>query len=125
MNTDTEQEFVRNYIDKNFQDRLIYELSSSKKRVNAMARFSHNAEAVLDKSLNKKVIKSHDEIRESDKTLYLISSGENDGVTLPFSDAIRHCENSYSAVIVIGKGFSLIKEETECGKPKMLYLKKP
>ena len=49
MDSKIEKEFVKSYIDKNYQERLLYELGSSKKRVNALSRFSHNAETILKK----------------------------------------------------------------------------
>ena len=39
------------------------------------------------------------------------------------SDAMRYSETAYMSVILIGKSFALIKEETESGLPKMFYLK--
>ena len=53
MDSNIEKEFVKSYIDKNYQERLLYELGSSKKRVNALSRFSHNAETILKKSVSK------------------------------------------------------------------------
>ena len=49
MDSKIEKEFVKSYIDNNYQERLLYELGSSKKRVNALSRFSHNAETILKK----------------------------------------------------------------------------
>ena len=123
MNNDIEQKFVKNYIDKNYQERLLYELGSSKKRANALSRFSHNAETILKKSVSKRIITSLGDFQEKDQTVSIISLDEKDGLTMPLSDAVRHLESSYMAVILIGKDFSLIKEETEKGCAKILYLR--
>jgi hypothetical protein len=40
MDSKIEKEFVKSYIDKNYQERLLYELGSSKKRVNALSFFT-------------------------------------------------------------------------------------
>ena len=123
MNNDIEQKFVKNYIDKNYQERLLYELGSSKKRANALSRFSHNAETILKKSVSKKILTSSDDFQQKDQTVYIISWDEKDGTAIPLSVAIHYLEASYMAVILIGKDFSLIKEETEKGCAKILYLR--
>ena len=123
MDSKIEKEFVKSYIDKNYQERLLYEFGSSKKRVNALSRFSHNAETILRKSVSKRIITSLGDFQEKDQTVYIISWDEKDGLTMPLSDAVRHLEASYMSVILIGKDFSLIKEETENGYAKIFYLK--
>ena len=123
MDIDIERQFVKRYIDKDYQERLLYEFGSPKKRVNALSRFSHNAEAILKKSVIKSVLTSPDGFQEKDQTVYIISWGENDGVTMPLSDALRYLDNSYSSVILVGSDFSLVKEEAETGYNKIFYLK--
>ena len=56
MNIIIEQEFIKKYIDKGYQERLLLELSSAKRRTKALSRFSHNAEDVLNKNIFKKTI---------------------------------------------------------------------
>ena len=123
MDSKIEKEFVKSYIDKNYQERLLYELGSSKKRVNALSRFSHNAETILKQSVSKRIITSLGEFQEKDQTVYIISWDEKDGITMPLSDAVSHLEASYMSVILIGKDFSLIKEEAGNGCAKIFYLK--
>lgn len=123
MNSEIEQKFASDYIEKNYQERLLYELGSSKKRVNALSRFSHDVESILKKSVNKKIITNLDHFQEKDQTVYVISWDEKDGTTMSLSDAIRYLESSYMSAILIGKDFSLIKEEPEKGGAKILYLK--
>ena len=107
MDSKIEKEFVKSYIDKNYQERLLYELGSSKKRVNALARFSHNAETILKKSVSKRIITSLGDFQEKDQTVYIISWDEKDGLTMPLSDAVRYLEASYMSVILIGKDLHL------------------
>lgn len=123
MNIEIEQKFVETYIDKNYQKRLLLELSSAKKRLKALSRFSHGAETVLSKALNTKMITDFSDLNENNKRVYVISWDENDGALILLEDAIKYCEKAYTSVIVIGDGFSLIKEEVERGKPKIFYLK--
>ena len=123
MNKSVEQFFVKTYIDEDYQERLLFELNSMKKRSKALSRFSHDAEKVLNKVLDKRIITDLSELHENDKAVYVISWDENDGMYIPFEDAMRYCENTYTSVILIGNSFSLIKEEAETGKPKIFYLK--
>ena len=123
MDKSVEHFFVKTYIDKDYQERLLFELNSIKKRSKALSRFSHDAEKVLNKVLDKRIITDLSELHENDKAVYVISWDENDGMYIPFEDAMRYCENTNTSVILIGNSFSLIKEETETGKPKIFYLK--
>ena len=123
MSIKTEEEFVKMYIDKDYQERLLYELGSTKKRSNALTRFSHNAETILKKGVSKKNITSFNEFQEKDQTVYVISWDEKDGTTMSLSDAIRYLESSYMSAILIGKDFSLIKEEPEKGGAKYFILR--
>ena len=123
MNIAIEQEFIKSYIDKGYQERLLLELGSAKRRAKALSRFSHNVEEILSKSIVKKGITNFGDIKEPDKTLYVISWDENDGTQISFADAIKYCETAYTSVVLIGKTFALIKEETEGGTPKIFYFK--
>ena len=123
MNIVIEQEFIKKYIDKGYQERLLLELSSAKRRTKALSRFSHNVEEILNKSIIKKEITNFGDIKETDQTIYVISWDENDGTQTSFADAIKYCEAAYTSVVLIGKTFALIKEETEGGTPKIFYLK--
>ena len=123
MNIAIEQEFIKKYIDKGYQERLLLELGSTKRRTKALSRFSHNAEEILNKSILKKEITNFGDIKETDKTLYVISWDKNDGTQISFADAIKYCETTYTSVVLIGEAFALIKEETEGGAPKIFYLK--
>ena len=123
MDKSVEQFFVKTYIDKDCQERLLFELNSIKKRSKALSRFSHDVESVFKKSVNKKIITNLDDFQEKDQTVYVISWDEKDGTTMSLSDAIRYLESSYMSAILIGKEFSLIKEEPEKGGEKYFILR--
>ena len=123
MNIAIEQEFIKKHIDKEYQERLLLELGSAKRRTKALSRFSHNVEEILNKNITKKTITNFSDIKETDQTIYVISWDENDGTQTSFADAIKYCEMAYMSVILIGQSFALIKEETEGGQSKMFYLK--
>ena len=123
MNKSVEQFFVKTYIDKDYQERLLFELNSMKKRSKALSRFSHDVESILKKSVNKKIITNLDDFQEKDQTVYVISWDEKDGTTMPLSDSLQYLESSYMSAILIGKDFSLIKEEPEKGGAKYFILR--
>lgn len=123
MNKSVEQFFVKTYIDKDYQERLLFELNSIKKRSKALSRFSHDVESILKKSVNKKIITNLDDFQEKDQTVYVISWDEKDGTTMPLSDSLQYLESSYMSAILIGKDFSLIKEEPEKGGAKYFILR--
>ena len=122
MNFEIEKEFVKTYINIKFQNRLLYELSSLKKRINAISRFSHGAQTMLKDSLKKKVVTNLSNFQNNKDIVYVISFGENDGVTMPLSNALNFLESSYMPIIIIGKDYSIIKEEVEDSRAQILYL---
>lgn len=67
MDKKIEQEFVKKYIDKAHQDRLLFELGSENRRQKALSRFSHSSEEVLKKSVNKKIVKNFNVLQEKEK----------------------------------------------------------
>ncbi len=123
MDITIEQEFIKKYIDKGYRERLLLELGSAKRRTKALSRFSHNAKEILNKNITQKTITNFSDIKETDKTVYVISWDESDGTQISFVDAIKYCETTYTSVVLIGEAFALIKEETEGGTPKIFYLK--
>ena len=54
MNKSVEQFFVKTYIDKDYQERLLFELNSIKKRSKALSRFSHDVESFFKKKCKQK-----------------------------------------------------------------------
>lgn len=48
MDSLCEQEVVRNFFVKNYQERVIFELNSNKKRRNVFSRLCHNYDKLLD-----------------------------------------------------------------------------
>ncbi len=118
MNFDIETAFVKKYIKKEYQDRILFEFQSKKLREKAISRFSHSSEIIL-----KNCFKSCDipELKKIDpkEKCYIISNGEKDGNMIFMSDAIEYCENSYMTVILISEKFVALKEEYE-KKPVIL-----
>ena len=47
MDFSIENKFVKEYIKKEYQERLLFELQSKKHREKAIARFAHSSETIL------------------------------------------------------------------------------
>ena len=123
MDQRIEQDFVKQYIDKEYQERLIFELGSAKRRSKALSRFSHDAEALLNSKVYKRILGDLSELWETDATVYIVSDDERDGTVAPLKEAIRYCRDTYCSTVLIGTEFALIKEETERGAPKIILIK--
>ena len=123
MHNEIERKFVIDYIIKEKQERFVFELGSPKKRETAISRFSHNVENILKKGVNKQVVTNFADIHETDQSVYVISAGNKDGTIMSLFDAFSYAENAYAPVIIVGKCFSIIKEEVEGGNTRIFYLK--
>ena len=124
MNNKFELEFVNNYITKGKRERLLYELTSKKKRKNAISRFCHNTLAYIDKNKVvyegntisvyelEKLIKKYSKNKEG----YVISwESDIDGRILPIDNAINEVIGNGMASIVIFSNVILIETEQEQG----------
>lgn len=125
-----ERYFINNFIIKNKQERLIYELSNKKKRQFAISRFSHNAQEYI-KSDTILSVGTDIEIEmilkffNSEKSLsegYLIGTS-HDGEHVELLKGINLCLQEFGASIFITKIYVLLKEETEVGSPNKYLLK--
>ncbi len=125
-----EEKFIRNYVIKSKQDRLLYELCNSKLRDKCISRFANPEDVVnLDRILiSSKDIKI-DEIElnlrkymENDKC-YNISKNQLDGVYSTLSDSLRFSMDSYmTSIIICSDNVVFIKTETEFGSPNKYIL---
>jgi hypothetical protein len=121
-----EEKFVKSFINKQMQDRLLFELSSPKNRERAICRFGHNANELLNP---KNIVLKDSKIFYCDveriiskkfdinKDCYIVSLSDADGTFQPFSKAIDICFTSYMPTIIIcGEDAVLIKEEVAVGE---------
>ena len=104
---EVEENFVKQYIIKERQERLINELSSSKKRINAMSRFCHSS---LDLIKPNKIYESGD--ISSERLLSLLNKyGKNDkNYIMAYSENIdkKYMSNDEAIEKVIGNGMAAI-----------------
>lgn len=117
MDFNAESEFIRKHIKKEYQERLLFELQSKKRREKALFRFAHSSQLILKEYFIKsKTIPTFNNLAfkiDFSEKCYIISGGENDGATLPLIDAIKFCEKSYMVAILITSKIVIVKEECE------------
>lgn len=128
MNFALEEQFVTNYINKEYKDRLLFELNSNKKRENALSRFSHNAKDLLKKGKIQLTLTSFEQaklqsfLKETD--YYVISAIHLDGVTMTKSQVLTYLDESFGPVIVCGANIAIVKKEYEVGTDNYFLLNK-
>lgn len=118
MNSQKEKWFVNVYINKRYKERLNFEFSSQKKRQNALERFAHNTESIID---DKKLSLKTDALTKSffiklfinTKSVYVISDKYLDGTEMNIEDAYNYLINEYSTVLLCADSCAVIKSECE------------
>lgn len=128
MNIEIEKKFVKDYIEKNRRERIYYELSSKKKRKQAIGRFCHNALACIDEGKIKyygtNIEMGMDEVNlNKDEIGYLISWDDTiDGKQYKSNEAIEKMLSDGMAAIVVFSNICIIKTEQETGTADVLIL---
>ena len=127
MDFDIENKFVKNYVKKEYQQRLLFELQSKKHREKAISRFSHSSEAILKDCFSKSSIlelQKNCGMVDPKEQCYILSGDGYDGRMLFWEEAIRYCVTSYMVAILISEKIVVIKEEFEKGEPLILVSNK-
>ena len=128
MNREIEANFVYSFINSFYQNRILYELSHTKKRINAIMRFSHNVnELINDSMINYKLDKFDNKIFNSFfnvKSLYVFSFKYIDGIMMNIEDLLEYINNENMPVIACTNDLALIKIEFENSKNNFFFLKK-
>lgn len=120
MDFNIEADFVRKCIKKECQERLLFELHSTKHREKAISRFSHSAESVLKKGfINCSISDLQNKFYKTMQTenCYIISGDSYDGKIFSFAEAIEHCKTSYMAIVLISSKIIAVREELEKTQP--------
>jgi len=123
MDDSCEQHFVRSFIRKERRDRLLFELTTPRKRYDGVSRFCHQAGEFLDpakivmsgEDLDReaafaKFVQAHDEL-----CLVLSPDFFTDEQFLPLKDAVRQAVMCFDAVLIIGKSFAVVFGEVMKG----------
>ena len=116
MDYAVEERFVRSFIKKNRRERLLYELTTPKKRYDGISRFCHQADAFLDpdkvamegedlecRAEFRDFIKKHDE-----PCLVLSPVYYPDDPVLQLEDAVEQASLAPDAVLILGNGFAIV-----------------
>ncbi len=130
-----EELFVRTFVKKRLQERIIFELSSLKNRQKAIDRFSHNAEEVLEskyilaKSEKITITEIENELLkycDKNKEVYMFSMNEYDGKMVFVKEAVENCMKEFMPVIITcgGDKFAFVKTEVSGGSSMKYFLKK-
>ena len=123
MDYSAEERFVRSFIRKNRRERLLYELTTPKKRYDGISRFCHQADDFLDPA--KIYIKGEDLERRSEFKAFVKKHDEPCLVLSPelypdepcvyFSAAADWAASSLDAVLILGNGFAVVFGEPSVG----------
>lgn len=98
MDKSYEIEIVKTFFNKHYQERIIYELTSKKKRINALSRLCHNFKEVLkiDYMIEINCVDYKEVLEQIKKysganACYVISyNKEIDGLYMKLDDALRN-----------------------------------
>ena len=126
MNSDIEEEFVRDFINFLFQKRLLFELKSKKKRLDAIMKFSHNAENMINISCIHSKYSKFDYLEFgkflNQEEYYVISFKYIDGQRMKINELLDYMQTEYSPIIAIGMNKAIIKKEFEKNSNNFLLL---
>ena len=131
MDYSAEEHFVKSFIRKNKQDRLLHELTTPKKRNDGVSRFCHQAEDFLDPT--KIVMQGEDLERQPEFERFVQRHDELcfvlsldfwlDEQFLPLADAVRKAFISLDATLILGSTFAIVYgEPMKGGRGKNLLL---
>lgn len=128
MHFDLEKKFVNDFINPSFRDRFLFKLKSSKKRLDAVMRFSHNTENLIKKDIVYSRLKKFDdnELRLflKGQEFYVISFKYLDGIIMNINEVLEYIYDEYLPVIIYGNNVAVIKKEFEKGEDNFYLLKK-
>jgi hypothetical protein len=129
MDYSAEERFVRSFVVKERQERLLYELTRPKKRYDGLSRFCHTAELLLDK--RRILLSGTDLYRQEAFWRFLADHGGPcrilspdpwlDGQTADAADAVLLAQQSMDAAIILGEHFAVVQSEImRAGQEKYL-----
>ena len=128
MYFDLEEKFVNDFINPSYRDRLLFELKTSKKRLNALMRFSHNTNDLVKKDMIYSKLKKfeYDQLNNflDGKNFYVISFKYLNGIIMNVNAILDYISDEWKPVIVCGDNNAIIKKEFEKGEDNFYLLKK-
>ena len=125
MQNEIEEEFVRNYVKKNKQERIMWEFSNSKKRENVIWKFDKPS-IFIDSCLKKIEYMSNDDMEKylsglcKSKKVYFF--GEDFIGQLSLRESILKTKMGGICIIYCGNGIGYYQGEQEKGAPPRYLL---
>ena len=123
MDFSAETKFVKKYIRKNRQERILFELTKPAKRYDGLSRFCHQAGELINPS--RISMEGEDLNHRAEFTAFVRKNNEIcqmlspdpfiDQKQLPLKEAISEAEMSTDAALIIGNGFAVVFTEAEKG----------
>lgn len=133
MDKEYEYQIVKTFFNKHYQDRIIFELSSKKKRKDAIKRLSHDYENILEKKLMQETDSSDLEeiyrllnVDNHNKLCYIISFyKEVDGKYLPLHQSLDSIfYNGMPSLVIWSLQLAYFQGEQVIGPTPRYILKK-
>lgn len=133
MDKKTEKYFVNTYIRKDRRERLLYELSTPKKRYEGISRFCHCSKELIDPS---KIAMEGDGIdrdrgftdflaRHNEICLVLSPENCDEDLFLPLKESMDIASLGLDAMVIIGSCFAVVfGEPSKNGRDKFLLTEK-
>ena len=129
MDHSAEERFIKNFIKKRYRERLLFELTTPKKRYAGLDRFCHQASELIDPA--KVYLEGDDldrrpefeEFCKKHQGLCRVLSPEFywDEIEAPLEEAVEMAVMSLDAFRVLGDGFAIIfGEPVKAGREKYL-----
>lgn len=125
-----EERFVTRFVRSKRRERLLFELTTPKRRSRGLDRFCHQAQDILDPAKIRMVGENLDQREEfkafvgahDDTCCVLTGDASIDGATLRLSDAVRAARMACDAVIIVGTDFAVVVTEATRGGRDMYLL---
>lgn len=128
MYFDLEEKFVNDFINPSYRDRLLFELKTSNKRLNALMRFSHNTNDLVKKDMIYSKIKKFDYNQLNNflngQNFYVISFKCLNGTIMNVDELLDYISDECMPVIICGNNIAIIKKEFEKDEDNFYLLKK-
>ena len=123
MDVTAETLFVKTYIRKNRQERILFELTTPARRYDGLSRFSHQAEELINPariSMEGEDLNHRSEftafVRKHNEICRILSPDPFlDQKQLPLEEAVSMAGMGTDAALIIGNGFAVVFTEAEKG----------
>lgn len=130
MDINIEMKFVKNFIKKDFQQKILLALRNPQKRKDILMRFSHNAILYLKQNLiciSGAKISRQECLYEicrltKEKSWRYLDCDNIEGVDLSLAEALDKSYGQYGFSLCLSESVVFIKEETEKGPPQKYIL---